>query len=708
MADAARLPRVTVVVVTYDSADVVGDCLRSLPAAFADAARPSIVVVDNASSDGTVGAVREAAPDALLLRMATNRGYAAAINAGVEGAPGGVGDALLVLNPDVRMAAGSVAPLLAALRQPGVGMAVPRLVDQQGRLQWSLRREPTVLRAFGEALLGGGRAGRWTALGEVVSDPRVYQHPGPAVWATGAVLAISLECLRATGPWDESFFLYSEEVDFALRAAEGGHGLWYEPAASAVHIGGASGTDERLWALLTRNRIELYRRRHGPLRSAAFTGGVVLNEALRAAAGRRTSRAALRSLVRRDHARPDAPPIEAPPGIICFSAQDWWYFNRAHSDFQLVTRLARQRPVLLVNSLGMRMPLPGRTRKPLARLGRKLASLSKGLRHPLPDVPGLAVLTPLFLPVYRPGRLRDASNRFVAWQVGRAAGRSGITRADLVVTLPTAWEVAARLPRRVLIANRSDRYGAFAEADGAWVGSLERTLLAHADAAVYASQTMLEAEADATRRATFLDHGVDLERFTLASDLTEPADLAAIGRPRIGFFGAIDDYTVDLALLEQVADALPDARLVLVGPTNCPLGDLLRRPNVHWLGPRPAEEIPAYGSGFDVALMPWLDNEWIRHCNPIKLKEYLALGLPTVSTSFPEVERYSSVVRVARDPEHFVALVRQSLLDGGPATPERRRATVQDDSWDRRAAELLELLDDVAARPEEDPACVAS
>ena len=86
---------------------------------------------------------------------------------------------------------------------------------------------------------------------------------------------------------------------------------------------------------------------------------------------------------------------------------------------------------------------------------------------------------------------------------------------------------------------------------------------------------------------------------------------------------------------------------MLIGHTTCSMDRLVRHPNVHWLGQKPHEEIPRYGSGFDVALMPWLDNEWIRSCNPIKMKEYLALGLPVVSTDFPEVRHYADVIRVA-------------------------------------------------------------
>jgi GT2 family glycosyltransferase/glycosyltransferase involved in cell wall biosynthesis len=699
---------VTVLVVAFNSAAVIAECLRALPAALADAAVATTVVVDNASTDTTIGEVHAAAPDALLYRMATNSGYAAAINAGCRFAPGGVGDALLILNPDVRMAPGSMAPLLAALAQPGVGLAVPKLLDGDGRTLRSLRREPTIVRALGEAVLGGNRAGRYARLGEVVTDPAAYVAAGNVDWATGAAMLISRACIDAVGPWDESYFLYSAEVDFALRARDRGHAVRYEPGATAVRLDRRSTADPDRWTQLTRNRVRLYRNRHGRVKSAGFAGAVLLNEAVRAAAGRAANDAALRSLVRRG-ADGQQTPGGRRHGFVCFSAQDWWYFNRAHSDFQLLTRAARHRPVLLVNSIGMRVPMPGRTRKPWARYARKAASLTKGLRHPLPDVPDFAVLSPVFLPVYRPGRLRDLSTRLVRWQVRRATRRLGIEDPTTIVTLPTAWDVARGLPNRTIVANRSDRYSAFGEADGAWVAGLERALLAEADVAVYASRALLDEEAGLTRRPVQLDHGVDLERFRPASELEEPADLLSIPRPRIGFFGAIDDYTVDLGLLARLADEIPEAQLVLVGPTNCPLGDLTSRPNVHWLGARPPEAVPSYGAGFDVAVMPWIDNDWIRFCNPIKLKEYLALGLPVVTTPFPEVDRYADLVRIGKDAAQFVSLVRQSLLDGGPATPERRRQAVAGDTWDRRALELLALCEQAAThRSEAEAACAAS
>lgn len=290
---------IAVGVVTHNSADVLPGLLDSLPAAFAGVPGWRLVVADNASTDGSTELVRRHAPDALIVELGGNRGYAAGVNACAAAVPDAW--ALLVLNPDVRLAPGAVAALVATARQPGVGIAVPRLVEPDGRLAYSLRRTPTVTRALGEALLGGTRARRYALLSEVVGDPAAYYRPSRSDWATGAALLVTAQCLRAVGPWDESFFLYSEETDFALRARDAGFAVQLAPRAQAEHIGGQSHVSPRLWALLAANRVRLYARRNGPVRAVAFWSAVTLGEAVRAArrgAGGSPHRAALRTLLR--------------------------------------------------------------------------------------------------------------------------------------------------------------------------------------------------------------------------------------------------------------------------------------------------------------------------------------------------------------------------------------------------------------------------
>jgi len=250
---------VVAVVVTYNSKDVVGDLLDSLPAAFGELTC-AVVVVDNGSHDGTADLL-VARGDCHVVR-AINLGYAAGINRGAALAPPGAD--LLVLNPDVRMAAGSVAPLVAAARRPGVGLVVPRVLDPSGALYRSLRREPTLGRALG---LTRTRA---AGLSEYVDGPEEYARAHAVDWALGAVVLVPRATHDALGGWDESFFLYSEETDLCLRARDLGLQTWYEPSSEAVHVGGASGQSAATHTMQILNRVRLYRRRHGGFASAAY------------------------------------------------------------------------------------------------------------------------------------------------------------------------------------------------------------------------------------------------------------------------------------------------------------------------------------------------------------------------------------------------------------------------------------------------------
>ena len=285
---------VTLVIVTYNSADVVAGLLASIPAAL-DGVRGTVIVVDNGSVDDTIREVAEAAPDALLVETGRNGGYAAGINAGVAAA--GPSTAILALNPDVRLGPRCVPELLDALARTGAGIVAPRLEDASGRLIPSQRREPTLLRAVADLLLGAERAGRIGSLGEVVTDPAAYEEAVRTDWAEGSTLLVSAECWARVGPWDESFFLYSEETDFALRARDVGLGCWYIPTAGAVHLEGGSATTPELWRLLVVNKWRLYARRHGRLTSGLFLATLVLREATRAVLGRPTSKAALAGLL---------------------------------------------------------------------------------------------------------------------------------------------------------------------------------------------------------------------------------------------------------------------------------------------------------------------------------------------------------------------------------------------------------------------------
>jgi GT2 family glycosyltransferase/O-antigen ligase len=678
----AAVTDVVVALVTYNSENVLRDCLASLPAAM-EGLSYEVIVADNASSDSTTTSAREAG--AHVIDLGGNRGYSAGVNAVVAQSES---QAVLVLNPDVRLHPGSVRPMFAALSGIDVGAAAPRIVTPDGALDPSLRRESTVLRAFGEAVLGGDRAGRFDALGEVVTKPDVYDHAAFPDWASGAVLLVSRRCLHEVGPWDESFFLYSEEKEFLLRARDLGYVLRYVPDATATHLRGDGATSTELRPLMMRNKVSLYRLRRGWLRSIPFRLGLLLNEVIRSPR-RPAHRAAAKALA-------TSKPLEVeqnkPPDYLCFAGLDWWAHGRAHNDFQLMVEVAKTRRVLVVNSIGMRVPLPGRSTMPMRRIFRKARSVGKLIRQPLPDRPEFHVMTPISIPVSASKAGRELNARFVRLQVNSAMRYLGLRKPVVFVTVPTAWEVVRAMPRRCTIYNRSDIHSAFKEADQKRIRALENTLLRKADYVTYSTRGLMEDEADrAGPRGVFSDHGVDLEHFRRRSPAEVPAELRDIPGPRIGYIGVLRNYTVDLELLEQLAVAIPTAQLVLVGSSHCAIDRLEALPNVHWLGFRPYSEIPRYGSGLDVAIMPWLRNEWMQYASPIKLKEYLALGLPVVTTPFGDVERFDGVIRIARDGKTFIDEVRRTLDDGGPGDPDSRRAFVSTSSWSNRARDLIRL-----------------
>ncbi|WP_330292812.1 glycosyltransferase family 2 protein [Streptomyces sp. NBC_00576] len=286
---------VAVIVVTWNSASVLPGFLAALPDGMAGLDW-RLVVADNDSADDTVEVLRTLAPDATVVQTGRNAGYAAGVNAAL-GAAGEYGTAL-ICNPDIRMREGCAKRLVDSLGE-GVGIAVP-LLYEEGRdtPHHSLRRESSVPRALGEALIGNTRAGRFPLLSELVTDPAAYQRPTRADWATGALMAISGDCLAACGLWDESFFLYSEETEYCLRARDRGYATQLEPTAEAVHLGGDSQVSPRLWTLLTLNRVRLYGKRHGALATAAFRTAVLLRETSRAALGRPAARSAAAALAR--------------------------------------------------------------------------------------------------------------------------------------------------------------------------------------------------------------------------------------------------------------------------------------------------------------------------------------------------------------------------------------------------------------------------
>ncbi len=372
-------------------------------------------------------------------------------------------------------------------------------------------------------------------------------------------------------------------------------------------------------------------------------------------------------------------------GVICFGGCDWWYHNRGHYDLQMMRELRAHVPVLYVNSIGVRVPKLGEGSMFFKRVVRKLGSLKRGYVR-VDD--SFAVVSPFVVP----GKAGLAlSKRLLVPQVRDGARRLGIKRPLVWITCPPGAEAVDGLNPNAVVYERTDRWEAFPEADREEILRYDRFMKQRADVTLHAASKLHEAERDDCRRALYVDHGVDYEMFASAgtADDALPADVADLPGPRVGFIGGIDDHTFDPGLFVEVARRLPDVSFFLVGSCSLPTGwcDL---PNVRLLGKRPYEQVASYMAAADVLIMPWRQNEWIENCNPVKLKEYLAVGRPIVTTDFHELRRYDSYVRIASDPQGFAHEIRQAIES--PDDPERLRGRVEQETWDRKATQVLDAV----------------
>ncbi len=277
-----------------------------------------------------------------------------------------------------------------------------------------------------------------------------------------------------------------------------------------------------------------------------------------------------------------------------------------------------------------------------------------------------------------------------------------ITRPLLWFYTPMAMAYADHLESSATVFDCMDELSAFQGASSD-LSVFERALFERADLVFTGGFSLYEAKRHHHPNVHPFPSSVDAAHFARAragggDGLADPEDQRDLARPRIGFFGVIDER-MDQEILARMADAHPEWSIVLIGPVvKIDPGALPRRPNIHYLGPRPYESLPDYIAGWDVAIMPFALNASTRFISPTKTLEYLAAGRPVVSTPIRDVVRpygEAGIVRIA-EPTAFVGAVEETL-DEAPtrAAAFRRAATdalVANTSWDRTWAAMDALI----------------
>lgn len=373
------------------------------------------------------------------------------------------------------------------------------------------------------------------------------------------------------------------------------------------------------------------------------------------------------------------------PPVVYFG-NDWFADNRT-SSHHVARQLARRTDVLYVECPGLRAPEASSR-----DLGRIVRKLGRAFRPAVAVSDHLSVKTLVQWPAHR-SPLVARVNRL--WSRATVAlARRGRREAPIAwCTVPHVAGFIDDLGARAVVYHCIDDYSSLPGVDAAAVRAMDDRLTRRADLVVAASGPVYESRRALNPNTILVPHGVDFDHFATArTPQPAPPELAGLSRPIVGFTGLIERW-IDVELVGWLATEIPEATFVMVGRVAIPADRLPSAPNLHWLGPRPYERLPEYGACFDAAIIPYRLNAQVHAANPLKLREYLSMGLPIVSVSTPEIDKFSHVVAITASREAFRDALRTALAT--PLTADavaKRQAVAREGTWSARLDEILARL----------------
>jgi len=373
-------------------------------------------------------------------------------------------------------------------------------------------------------------------------------------------------------------------------------------------------------------------------------------------------------------------------GVVYFGNS--WYAENRTSSHHVANRLARLTPVLYVDSPGMRAPtMNGRDFR------RIWQTLLNTFSRPRPLAHNLWHCTVAQLPMRRLPGVEALNRIFGKWAVKRAMRHIGLKRPVAWFVVPHPGFLTGRLGESLCVYYCTDDYAAHPGVDSVRIAASDDALTRSADLVFVVPPALLESKRRQNPSATFAPHGVDADHFALARESSTPLpeSLPSLRKPVVGYIGSLHAW-IDFGLIAWLASQRPQWDFLLVGHAHTEVDALRELSNVHLVGAQPYEDLPRWAKVFDAAIIPYRDNRQITNANPLKLREYLAAGLPVVSTRNPEIESFSHLVHIHDDREGFLA-----SLDAVVATPVdedagRRMAAVASQTWDRRVDNVVEQV----------------
>lgn len=390
--------------------------------------------------------------------------------------------------------------------------------------------------------------------------------------------------------------------------------------------------------------------------------------------------------------------------ILFFGSIDW-HGRRKLPAHHVSTLLARHNRVFYIDNWGGHRALRP---SDLPRALRKLRKAVAGERPaPVPGSPASAVVVhqPLAVPITSQPALADRLNTaLVGRGVRRLMEKHGIRRPVVWTRVPDPvfWNVLQGIPRSLLVYQSVDLFAqspVFAERQRAPLMAAERRICEAADLVFTSARGLYDLKRQVNPRTHLFVNGVHTEAFAAPGPRAPGAE--GLPRPVIGFAGGLGAW-VDYALVRRAAELTPGWSWVLLGGVSpgVDLAGLDRVPNVHLLGEVPHGDLPAWFRSFDAGMIPYRLTEFTRYTFPSKMAEYLAAGLPVISTPLPELAPYAEVVRFGGTAEAWVGALREELARAGePGPRQARRRVAESLAWESIVDGMEAVIDEaVAAR----------
>jgi len=366
---------------------------------------------------------------------------------------------------------------------------------------------------------------------------------------------------------------------------------------------------------------------------------------------------------------------EPPYGIVVFSHLRWRFVWQRPQQF--LSRFAEKHPVLFVEIVEFDAD------EPRVELTSPTAGVTVLNLHVPPSMAGSPELTDVIREAVREGMAHMSIENPLLWFYN---------------PMDAGW-VLGWLENRGIVYDCMDELAQFRGAHPQLV-QREKELIDAADVVFTGGIELYEKKSKQHPNTHFFGCAVEYDHFAQAqAEGPIPEDLAAIPGPRIGWFGVVDER-VDYDLLREVAAKRPDLSFVIVGPAiKVDPKEFPQASNLHWLGGRDYKELPLYCRGYDVCMMCFALNEATEFINPTKALEYLATGRPVVSTAVKDVVRqYEDTVRIAHDPDEFLAIVDDALTGGQVEMVARGIEKAKAASWENTVGEMQRLIDEAIAR----------